>query len=82
MKDISNIIQERFILMSLDDNGNKYWRLNYNIVEKQDEENKSYFECDFVPKEGGVQSEEPTIEIFKECLLAKGLSESEINNLI
>ena len=82
MKDISNIIQERFILMSLDDNGNKYWRLNYNIVEKQDEENKSYFECDFVPKEGGVQSEEPTIEIIKECLLAKGLSEFEINNLI
>ena len=82
MKDISNIIQERFILMSLDDNGNKYWRLNYNIVEKQDEENNSYFECDFVPKEGGVQSEEPVIEIFRELLLNEGLTEIEINNLI
>ena len=82
MKDISNYKQPSFLLMKVDDDGKKYWRLNYNIVEKQDEENKSYFECDFVPKEGGVQSEEPVIEIFREFLLAEGLTEIEINNLI
>ena len=82
MKDISNYKQPSFLLMKVDDEGKKYWRLNYNIVEKQDEENNSYFECDFVPKEGGVQSEEPVIEIFREFLLAEGLTEIEINNLI
>ena len=82
MKDTSNERQSQFLLMRVDDNGNKYWRLNFNIVEKQDEENKSYFECDFVPKEGGVQSEEPVIEIFRELLLNAGLTEIEINNLI
>ena len=82
MKDISNERQSPFLLMKVDDNGSKYWRLNFNIVEKQDEENNSYFECDFVPKEGGVQSEEPVIEIFRELLLYAGLTEIEINNLI
>ena len=82
MKDISNYKQPSFLLMKVDDEGKKYWRLNYNIVEKQDEENNSYFECDFVPKEGGVQSEEPVIEIFRELLFNEGLTEIEINNLI
>ena len=82
MKDISNNRQPSFLFMKIDDDGNKYWRLNYNIFEKQDEENKLYFECDFVPKDCGVQSEEPTIEIFREFLLDEGLTETEINNLI
>ena len=82
MKDISNNRQPSFLLMKVDDNGNKYWRLNYNITENTDEDGNSYYECDFVPNEGGVQSEEPAIEIFREFLLAKGLTETEINNLI
>ena len=82
MKDISNDRQPSFLLMKVDDNGNKYWRLNYNIVENTDEDGTSYYECDFVPNEGGVQSEESVIEIFREFLLAKGLTETEINNLI
>ena len=56
MKDISNNRQPSFLFMKIDDEGKKYWRLNYNIVEKQDEENKSYYECDFVPENGGVNS--------------------------
>ena len=39
MKDISNNRQPSFLFMKIDDDGNKYWRLNYNIVEK--EENKT-----------------------------------------
>ena len=79
MKDISNIPQERFILMSIDDNGNKYWRLNYNIQEKKDSENNTYFECDFVPENGGILSNEPTLDLFIEELKRKGLSDKEIN---
>ena len=79
MKDISNITQERFILMSIDDNGNKYWRLNYNIQEKKDSEDNTYFECDFVPENGGILVSEPTLEIFIEELKRKGLSDKEIN---
>ena len=79
MKDISNIPQERFILMSIDDNGNKYWRLNYNIQEKKDSENNAYFECDFVPENGGILANEPTLELFTEELKRKGLSDKEIN---
>ena len=79
MKDISNIPQERFILMSIDDNGNKYWRLNYNIQEKKDSENNTYFECDFVPENGGILANEPTLDLFIEELKRKGLSDKEIN---
>ena len=79
MKDISNVTQERFILMSLDDNGNKYWRLNYNIQEKQNSENNTYFECDFVPENGGILAEEPTLDLFIEELKLKGLSDTEID---
>ena len=79
MKDISNTPQERFILMSIDDNGNKYWRLNYNIQEKKDSENNIYFECDFVPENGGILANEPTLDLFIEELKRKGLSDKEIN---
>ena len=79
MKDISNITQERFILMSVDDNGNKYWRLNYNIQEKKDSENNTYFECDFIPENGGILADEPTLDLFTEELKLKGLSDEEIN---
>ena len=79
MKDISNAKQERFILMSIDDNGNKYWRLNFNVVETQDEENNTYFECDFVPENGGILANEPTLDLFTEELKLKGLSDEEIN---
>ena len=81
MKDISNIPQERFILMSIDDNGNKYWRLNYNIQEKKDSENNTYFECDFVPENGGIQTDEPTLDLFTEELKLKGLSDIEIDKI-
>ena len=79
MKDIRNVAQERFILMYLDDNGNKYWRLNYNIQEKKDSENNSYFECDFVPENGGILADEPTLSLFIEELKLKGLSDTEID---
>ena len=78
MKDISNKRQPSFLLMKVDDNGNKYWRLNYNIVENQDEENKSYFECDFVPENEGLISEEPSFELFVVEFRGKGLSHDEI----
>ena len=81
MKDISNIPQERFILMSVDDNGNKYWRLNYNSQEKKDSENNTYFECNFVPENGGILAEEPTLDLFIEELKLKGLSDIEIDTI-
>ena len=81
MKDISNIEQEKFILMSVDDNGNKYWRLNYNIQEKKDSENNTYFECDFVPENGGILADEPTLDLFTEELKLKGLSDIEIDKI-
>lgn len=81
MKDISNNRQPSFLLMKVDDNGNKYWRLNYNIVEKLDDENKTYFECDFVPEYEGLISDTPTFEMFISELKSKGLSDIEIENV-
>lgn len=78
MKDISNNRQPSFLFMKIDDESNKYWRLNYNIVEKQDEENKSYFECDFVPENEGLMAEVPTFDLFVGELKAKGLSDDYI----
>ena len=78
MKDISNNRQESFLLMNVDDNGNRFWRLNYNIVEKFDDENKIYFECDFVPENEGLIAEEPSFEMFICELKSKGLSDIEI----
>ena len=78
MKDISNNRQPSFLLMKVDDENNKYWRLNYNIFEKQDEENKSYFECDFVPENEGLIAENPTFDLFIDELKSKGLSNEEI----
>ena len=78
MKDISNNRQPSFLYMKIDDNGNKYWRLNYNIVEKQDEENNTDFECDFVPENEGLISELPNFDMFIDELRSKGLSEIEI----
>ena len=81
MKDISNNRQPSFLLMKVDDNGNRFWRLNYNIVEKFDDENKTYFECDFVPENEGLIAEEPTLDLFIEELKLKGLSDIEIDML-
>ena len=78
MKDISNNRQPSFLLMKVDDNGNKYWRLNYNIVEKLDDENKTYFECDFVPENEGLIYDTPNFELFVEELKRKGLSNEDI----
>ncbi len=78
MKDVSNNRQPSFLFMKMDDEGNKYWRLNYNIVEKQDEQNETYFECDFVPKNEGLISEIPNFDMFIGELKSKGLSEIEI----
>lgn len=78
MKDISDKRQPSFLFMKMDDEGKKYWRLNYNIVEKQDEENKSYFECDFVPENEGLIAENPTFNLFVDELKSKGLSDDDI----
>ena len=78
MKDISNNRQASFLLMKVNDEGKKYWRLNYNIVEKQDEENKSYFECDFVPENEGLIAEVPTFNLFVDELKSKRLSDEDI----
>ena len=78
MKDISNKRQPSFLFMKIDDDGKKYWRLNYNIVEKQDEENKSYFECDFVPENEWLIAENPTFDLFVDELKSKGLSDDDI----
>ena len=78
MKDISNNRQPSFLFMKINDEGNKYWRLNYNIVEKQDEQNETYFECDFVPDNEGLISETPNFDMFINELRSKGLSEIEI----
>lgn len=58
--------------MKIDDEEKKFWRLNYNVVEKQDEENKSYFECDFVPENEGLIAENPTFDLFVDELKRKG----------
>ena len=78
MKDISDKRQPSFLLMKVDDAGNNYWRLNYSIVEKKDEENKSYFECDFVPENDGLIYENPNFEMFINELKSKGLSDDDI----
>ena len=78
MKDISNNRQPSFLLMKIDDESNKYWRLNYNIVEKQDEEYNSYYECDFVPENEGIMEEAPTFDLFVDELKSKGLSDDDI----
>ena len=78
MKDISNNRQPSFLFMKMDDEGKKYWRLNYNIAEKQDEENKSYFECDFVPGNEGLIAENPTLNLFIDELKSKGISDDDI----
>ncbi len=78
MKDISNNRQPSFLFMKIDDDGNKYWRLNYNIVEKEEEQNETYFECDFVPENEGLISESPNFDMFVGELKSKGLSDDEI----
>ena len=78
MKDISDKRQPSFLFMKIDDDGNNYWRLNYNIFEKQDEETKSYFECDFVPENEGLIAELPTFDLFVDELKSKGLSDDDI----
>ena len=67
--------------MKVDDEGNKFWRLNYNVVEKLDGENKMYFECDFVPENEGLISESPNFDMFIDELRSKGLSEIEIETI-
>ena len=81
MKDISNNRQPSFLLMKVDDDGNKFWRLNYNVVEKLDDENKIYFECDFVPENEGLISELPNFDMFIGELKSKVLSEIEIETI-
>ena len=82
MKDISNNRQVSFLLMKVDDDDNKFWRLNYNIAEKFDGENKIYFECDFVPENEGIIADEPTFELFISELKNKGLSDIEKQQLL
>lgn len=81
MKDVSSNRQPSFLFMKMDDEGNKYWRLHYNIVEKQDEQNETYFECDFVPENEGLISETPNFGMFIDELRSKGLSEIEIETI-
>ena len=78
MKDISDKRQPSFLFMKIDDDGNNYWRLNYNIVEKQDEESNTYFECDFVPENEGLIAEVPTFDMFIDELKSKRLSDEDI----
>ena len=78
MKDISNNRQPSFLLMKVNDSCSKFWRLNYNIVEKKEEQNETYFECDFVPENEGLISESPNFDMFVGELRSKGLSEIEI----
>lgn len=81
MKDLSNTRQPSFLLMKVDDNGNKHWRFNYNVNVKVDEENINYFECNFVPEDGGIIAEEPSFELFINELMSIGLSDSDIENI-
>lgn len=81
MKDISDKRQSSFLFMKIDDEGKKYWRLNYNIVEKQDKESNTYFECDFVPENEGLIAEGPTFDLFVGELKANGLSDDEIETI-
>ena len=84
MKDISNTQQEKFILMSTDNEGNKFWRLNFNIYEVPVESSEglsTQFECDFVPQDGGLQAEEPSVELFYDELVRFGLTEEQISKI-
>ena len=81
MKDISNNRQPSFLFMKIDNECNNYWRLNYNIVEKQDEESNTYFECDFVPENEWLIAEVPTFDLFINELKCKGLSNDEIETI-
>ena len=67
--------------MKIDDDGNKYWRLNYNIVENKEKQNETYFECDFVPENEVLISETPNFDMFIDELRSKGLSEIEIETI-
>ena len=67
--------------MKIDDDGNKYWRLNYNIAEKKEEQNETYFECDFMPENEGLISESPSFYLFIDELKGKGLPEIEIETI-
>lgn len=67
--------------MKIDDDGNKYWRLNYNIAEKKEEQNETYFECDFMPENEGLISESPSFDLFIDELKGKGLPEIEIETI-
>ena len=78
MKDISDKRQPSFLFMKMDDEGNNHWRLNYNIVEKKNEENKTYFECDLAPENEGLIAEVPTFDLFVDELKSKGLSDDDI----
>ena len=78
MKDISNKRQPSFLFMKIGDDGNNYWRLNYNIVEKKNEDGDPYFECDFVPENEGLIAEVPTFDLFVDELKSKGLSDDDI----
>ena len=82
MKDISNNRQPSFLLMKVDYEGKKYWRLNYNIVEKQDEESNTYFECDFVPENEGLIAEGPTFDLFINELKIKDISNEDIETIM
>lgn len=78
MKDISDKKQPSFLFMKIDAEGKKFWRLNYNIFEKLDDENKTYFQCDFVPENEGLIAENPTFDLFVDELKSKGLSDDDI----
>ena len=43
--------------------------------------NNTYFECDFVPENGGILADEPTLDLFREDLKLKGLSDTEIDTI-
>ena len=81
MKDISNSRQPSFLLMKIDENGDKHWRLNFNVVEKQDEDAITHYECDFVPENGGLISDVPTADLFHDELIKFGLTEEEISKI-
>lgn len=79
MKDISDKKQPSFLLMKIDENGDKHWRLNYNVIETKTEEGDVQYECDFAPVEGGIISEIPSFELFVDELKTVGLTDIEID---
>ena len=80
MKDISNNRQPSFLLMKIDENEDKFWRLNFNIQQKTSDE-EQFFECDFVPKDGGLKAETPTVDLFYDELIEFGLTKDQINEI-